>query len=67
MCTDVDRNDKSRVCRPETVQLLGRRMIELYSKVIHTVDHVEGILKPGMGWNGCFSLTYVGGYSIRLT
>ena len=45
MCTDVDRNDKSRVCKPETVQVLGRRLIEVYSKVIHTVDHVEGMLQ----------------------
>ena len=45
MCTDVDRNDKSRVCKPGTVKVLGRRQIELYSRVIHTVDHVEGALK----------------------
>jgi len=48
MCTDVDRNDKSRVCHPESVNVLGRRLIELYSKVIHTVDHVEGILLDDM-------------------
>lgn len=48
MCTDVDRNDKSRVCLPESITVLGRRLIEVYSKVIHTVDHVEGILKPDM-------------------
>ncbi|MBF0197837.1 MAG: anthranilate synthase component I, partial [Planctomycetes bacterium] len=48
MCTDVDRNDKSRVCKPETVKVLGRRLIEVYSKVIHTVDHVEAELKDGM-------------------
>ncbi|MDB4989970.1 MAG: anthranilate synthase subunit [Myxococcaceae bacterium] len=47
MCTDVDRNDKSRVCRPETVRVIGRRQIEMYSKLIHTVDHVEGMLRPG--------------------
>lgn len=46
MCTDVDRNDKSRVCRPGTVQVIGRRQIELYSRVIHTVDHIEGRLRP---------------------
>lgn len=46
MCTDVDRNDKSRVCEPGTVRVIGRRQIELYSKLIHTVDHVEGILRP---------------------
>jgi len=47
MCTDVDRNDKSRVCRPETVRVIGRRQIEMYSKLIHTVDHVEGMLRAG--------------------
>ena len=47
MCTDVDRNDKSRVCEPGSVQVIGRRQIELYSRVIHTVDHVQGKLRPG--------------------
>jgi anthranilate synthase len=47
MCTDVDRNDKSRVCVPGSVKVIGRRQIELYSRLIHTVDHVEGRLRPG--------------------
>ena len=46
MCTDVDRNDKSRICIPGSVQVTGRREIEMYSRLIHTVDHVEGILRP---------------------
>ncbi|QGQ99047.1 anthranilate synthase component I [Paenibacillus psychroresistens] len=46
MCTDVDRNDKSRICVPGTVKVIGRRQIELYSHLIHTVDHVEGRLSP---------------------
>jgi len=46
MCTDVDRNDKSRICEHGTVQVIGRRQIELYSRLIHTVDHVEGYLRP---------------------
>ncbi len=46
MCTDVDRNDKSRICEPGSVRVIGRRQIELYSRLIHTVDHVEGILRP---------------------
>ena len=46
MCTDVDRNDKSRVCRPGTVQVIGRKLIEAYSGLFHTVDHVEGFLEP---------------------
>ncbi len=47
MCTDVDRNDKSRICEPGSVKVIGRRQIELYSRLIHTVDHVEGTLRPG--------------------
>ncbi|HEU5160227.1 MAG TPA: anthranilate synthase component I [Streptosporangiaceae bacterium] len=47
MCTDVDRNDKSRICVPGTVKVLGRRQIEMYSRLIHTVDHIEGRLRPG--------------------
>ena len=47
MCTDVDRNDKSRICVPGSVRVIGRRQIELYSRLIHTVDHVEGTLRPG--------------------
>jgi len=46
MCTDVDRNDKSRVCEAGSVQVIGRRQIEMYSRLIHTVDHVEGVLRP---------------------
>lgn len=46
MCTDVDRNDKARVCVPGSVKVIGRRQIELYSHLIHTVDHVEGTLRP---------------------
>ena len=48
MCSDVDRNDKSRVCEPGTVRVIGRRQIEMYSRLIHTVDHIEGRLRAGM-------------------
>ncbi len=48
MCSDVDRNDKSRVCEPGSVRVIGRRQIEMYSKLIHTVDHIEGRLREGM-------------------
>ncbi len=44
MCTDVDRNDKSRVCVPGSVKVIGRRLIERYAGLFHTVDHVEGVL-----------------------
>jgi anthranilate synthase len=48
MCSDVDRNDKSRVCEPGSVKVIGRRQIEMYSRLIHTVDHIEGRLREGM-------------------
>ncbi|HEX4771646.1 MAG TPA: anthranilate synthase component I [Bryobacteraceae bacterium] len=47
MCTDVDRNDKSRVCVPGSVQVIGRRLIESYAGLFHTVDHVKGTLMDG--------------------
>jgi anthranilate synthase len=47
MCTDVDRNDKSRVCVPGSVRVIGRRLIESYAGLFHTVDHVEGTLQEG--------------------
>ncbi|WP_312794953.1 anthranilate synthase [Tianweitania sp.] len=48
MCSDVDRNDKSRVCEPGSVRVIGRRQIEMYSRLIHTVDHIEGRLRENM-------------------
>jgi anthranilate synthase len=47
MCSDVDRNDKSRVCVPGSVQVIGRRLIESYAGLFHTVDHVKGTLMKG--------------------
>ena len=47
MCSDVDRNDKSRVCVPGSVKVVGRRLIESYAGLFHTVDHVKGKLAEG--------------------
>ncbi|WP_077615640.1 anthranilate synthase component I [Caenibacillus caldisaponilyticus] len=46
MCTDVDRNDKSRICVPGSVRVIGRRQIERYARLFHTVDHIVGELAP---------------------
>jgi len=48
MCSDVDRNDKSRICVPGSVRVIGRRQIEMYSRLIHTVDHIEGTLRDDL-------------------
>ncbi|MBZ5606523.1 MAG: anthranilate synthase component I, partial [Acidobacteriia bacterium] len=47
MCSDVDRNDKSRVCVPGSVKVKHRRLIESYAGLFHTVDQVEGTLAEG--------------------
>jgi anthranilate synthase len=47
MCSDVDRNDKSRVCVPGSVKVKHRRLIESYAGLFHTVDQVEGTLEEG--------------------
>src|ERR1700681_2630889 len=47
MCTDVDRNDKSRIAVPGSVKVIGRKLIESYAGVFHTVDHVEATLGEG--------------------
>ena len=57
MCTDVDRNDKSRICVSGSVKVLGRRQIEMYSRLIHTVDHVEGYLRAGISFYYTYSFT----------
>ena len=61
MCTDVDRNDKARICMPGTIKVLARRQIETYSKLFHTVDHVEGILRPGYRLARCVPDPCLGG------
>ena len=46
MCVDIDRNDKSRISIPGTVKVISHREIEKTSRLLHTVDHVEGYLQP---------------------
>ena len=47
MCTDVDRNDKSRVCEPGTVRVIGRRLIESYAGRVSHRGPRGGDLKEG--------------------
>lgn len=46
MCSDVARNDVTKVCDPQSVVLRANRQIERYSNVIHTVDYITGTLQP---------------------
>ncbi len=65
MCSDVDRNDKSRVCVPGSVNVIGRRLIESYAGLFHTVDHVKGTLMDGFDSLGCFPDAHVGRHDHR--
>ena len=45
MLVDLGRNDLSRVCEPG-ITISDYRFVEKYSKVMHTVSHISGKLRP---------------------
>lgn len=46
MLVDLGRNDLARVCKPG-IKVSDYRFVEKYSKVMHTVTHLEGALRDG--------------------
>jgi para-aminobenzoate synthetase component I len=48
MLLDLERNDLGRVCRPGTVRVTERMVLEKYSHVTHIVSQVDGRLRPGL-------------------
>ncbi|MFQ6604371.1 MAG: anthranilate synthase component I family protein [Fidelibacterota bacterium] len=46
MLIDLGRNDLSRICQPG-LKIQDYRFVEKYSRVMHTVAHLSGELKPG--------------------
>ena len=54
----LQKSDIQPFCRSLLDQLLnlGRRLIESYVGLFHTVDHVEGILMPGLQPVSSFSM-----------
>lgn len=46
MLVDLGRNDVGRVCRPGSVKVTDLMRVERYSKLMHLVSDVEGILEP---------------------
>jgi anthranilate synthase component 1 len=48
MLIDLGRNDVGRVCKPGSVRLSDRMVIERYSHVQHIVSHVEGELRDDL-------------------
>ncbi len=48
MITDLERNDLSRVCRPESVRVSAHFTLETYPQVYHLSSTVEGDLETGI-------------------
>ena len=48
MLIDLGRNDVGRVCKPGSVKLTEKMVIERYSHVQHIVSHVEGQLRDDL-------------------
>jgi len=47
MLLDLGRNDVGRVCKPGSVRVTEKNIIEYYSHVMHIVSNVEGEIAPG--------------------
>ena len=61
MCTDVDRNDKSRVCVPGSVRVADRCQVLALPTVYHMVSTVTGQLRADVGLAELLRATFPGG------
>jgi anthranilate synthase component 1 len=61
MLVDLARNDLGRVCKPGTVSVSERNIIERYSHVMHIVSQVEGDLLPGQNGLDAIRATFPAG------
>ncbi|WP_143316346.1 aminodeoxychorismate synthase component I [Clostridium sp. HBUAS56017] len=61
MIVDLERNDLSKTCKPNTVKVTELFKIEKYSTVFHLVSTVEGILKNGISSIECLKECFPGG------
>jgi para-aminobenzoate synthetase component 1 len=61
MIVDLMRNDLSRVCEPESVQVTQLCQVETYQFVQHLVSAVTGTLMPGMSPVDLLQATFPGG------
>ena len=56
VCTDALRNDLAPLCLPGTLKLTHRRKPMMLATVVHTVDRIEGELRPTCdAWDGIFA------------
>jgi len=61
MLVDLERNDLGRVCRPGTVEVNERMVVERYATVQHIVSNVRGQLRAGMDVVDVFRAMFPGG------
>ena len=61
MLVDLERNDLGRVCRPGTVEVDERMVVEQYATVQHIVSNVRGVLREGMDAVDLFMAMFPGG------
>lgn len=61
MIVDLERNDLSKVCSPNTVKVTELFKLEEYSTVYHLVSTIEGELKQGKDCIDCIKACFPGG------
>lgn len=61
MIVDLERNDLSRICTPESVRVSELFALETYPEVYHLVATVNGILRPEVDAAGCLEACFPGG------
>jgi len=61
MLVDLERNDLGRVCRPGSIEVNERMVVEQYATVQHIVSNVRGRLRKGMDVVDVFQAMFPGG------